>query len=265
MPFVNVQGNSVFYHQNGDYQPNRPTLLFVHGAGGTGENWHNQLSGIKGYNLIAPDLPGHGLSNGSAADTIIAYREFIWEVAKALDLESFTIVGHSMGGAIAMELALAYPNALQGQIIVGSGARLKVNPKMLEKLSMNIHPLEIVKYSYSLSTSKEILEKANEEMKTVPTEVYLADFRACNNFNLMERVKEINVPTLIICGQDDQMTPVKYSEHLSQELSASTVVLISNAGHMSMIEQPQQVNKAIQDFMSELTRDSISSRSLSIE
>lgn len=256
MPFVDIQGKNVFYNQNSDYQVNRPTLVFVHGAGGTSKNWANQLSGIKGYNLIAPDLSGHGLSGGSAADTIMAYREFIWGFAKALGLESFVIVGHSMGGAIAMELALAYPQALKGQIIVDSGARLRVSPKTLDVLSRNLHPLEDVKYYYSPTASREVLGRASEEMKTVLPEVYFADFRACDNFNIMDRMNNIRIPTLIICGQEDQMTPVKYSEYLFKALKRSILVYISDAGHMSMLEQPQQVNKAIQDFMLQITKDS---------
>ncbi|MDP4160924.1 MAG: alpha/beta hydrolase [Bacillota bacterium] len=249
MPFLNVQGNKVYYSQNGNYRTDRPTILFIHGAGGSCSNWAHQLTRIKGYNLIAPDLPGHGLSQGSAADLISAYREFIWMFAQALDQGPYVIVGHSMGGAITMELALAYPDILKGQIIVDSGARLRVNPDILAMLSRNEHPLEMVKYSYSLTAPQEVLEHASVEMKKVPTEVYLRDFRACDKFNIIDRVRSINIPTLIICGQDDQMTPVKYSEFLSNELRRSTIVLISNAGHMSMIEQPEQVNKSIIDFL----------------
>lgn len=249
MPFVSLRGHKAFYYQNSDYEIKRPNLILIHGAGGTGRNWVNQLSKIKGYNLIAPDLPGHGLSEGSPADTVAVYQEFIEDLARVLNLKSYVIAGHSMGGAIALQTALANPQALNGQIIIDSGARLKVNPKMLEALSKKKYPLEIVKYSYFSMIAREVLEQACEEMKTVPTEVLLADFQACDQFNIMDRVKQISTPTLIICGQDDRMTPVKSSEYLAQEIRGSKFILISEAGHMSMLEQPQQVNKVIQDFL----------------
>jgi len=251
VPYINIQGKSTYYHQNFDFQADLPTVLFIHGAGGSGKKWTCQLAGIQGHNLIALDLPGHGRSEGSAADNIIAYREFVWSFAQALKLRMFFIVGHSMGGGIALELALAYPEAINGLIIVASGARLRVNPAVLEVLAKGEHPLENLKYSYSFNVNPDVLEKAAEEMKNVPTDVYLADFRACNEFNIMDRVKNISNPALIICGQDDQMTPLKYSKFLHKELSHSIIALITDAGHMVMIEQPDQVNAAINNFLTQ--------------
>ncbi len=249
MPSINIQGKSIYYHLTKEFQADLTTLLFVHGAGGTGKNWIYQLEGIEGYNLMALDLPGHGRSEGTATGSIIAYREFVWSFIQAFKLGPLVIVGHSMGGAIALELALAYPKALKGLIIVDSGARLRVNPLLLETLSRGKHPQGNVKFSYSFNVSSDILEKAAEEMKGVPTEVYLADFTACNEFNLMDRVRNILLPALIICGQEDQMTPVKYSKYLHNELAHSTIALISDAGHMAMLEQPDQVNRAINNFL----------------
>lgn len=251
MPFIDILGKSTYYHQGSDYNVDLPTLLFVHGAGGTGKNWVHQLAGIKGYNLIALDLPGHGRSEGSAAESITVYSEFVWSFAQTLELGSFVIAGHSMGGAIVLELALAYPEALKGLIIVDSGARLRVSPALLEIFSKGEHPLGNVKYSYSFNVSRDILEKAAEEMKDVSTEVYLADFRACNEFNILDRIQNITNPSLVICGKDDQMTPVNYSEFLHKELTNSTLALITDAGHMAMLEQPDQVNRAINHFLAQ--------------
>lgn len=98
MPFIDVQGKNVYYQQHSEFRPDRSTILFVHGAGGTGNRWVNQLSGIASYNLIALDLPRHGLSEGEAIDSILIYKEFVWQFVQALELESFVIAGHSMGG-----------------------------------------------------------------------------------------------------------------------------------------------------------------------
>lgn len=241
----------MYYDQNFSFQADLPTLIFVHGAGGSGKKWTYQLEGIQDYNLIALDLPGHGGSEGSAADNIIAYREYVWSFIQALKLKKFVIAGHSMGGGVALELALAYPEALQGLIIVASGARLRVNPAVLDALARGEHPFESLKFSYSPKINPDVLVKAANEMKNVPTDVYLADFMACNELNIMDRVNKISIPTLIICGQDDQMTPPKYSEFLHRELSHSTIARIPDAGHMVMIEKPDLVNAAIIKFLTQ--------------
>jgi len=249
VPYINILGKSTYYRQSCEFQAGLPTVVFVHGAGGTSGNWVCQLAGIEGYNLIAPDLPGHGRSEGSAIESITGYREFVWGFAQALELRMFYIVGHSMGGVIALDLGLEHSEALKGLIIIGSGARLPVSSSFLDLLSMGKHPLQIVKYSYSSNISPDILEKATQEMKSVPIEVYQADLQACNEFNIMDRVQDINNPTLVICGQDDQMTPPKYSKYLCKELPHSNITLITEAGHMAMLEQPDQVNKAIINFL----------------
>jgi len=249
VPFIDIQGKDTYYRQNGEISADRTSVIFVHGAGGTGKNWAYQLAGIDGYNLIALDLPGHGRSEGSADDVIQGYSEFIWSFAQALGLGQFVIVGHSMGGAIAMELALTYPKAIKGLIIVDSGARLRVNPYTFEVLSRGEHPLENIKNTYSEKASELVLKEAAEEMKTIPTGVFLADFKACNAFNIMDRIKEINHPALVICGEDDQMTPVKYSNYLADELRQSTLTIVQDAGHMAMLEQPDLVNQAMRSFL----------------
>lgn len=249
MPLINIEGISIHYQQSKVSSRVQTTIIFVHGAGGTWKNWAYQLSGIEGYNLIALDLPGHGRSEGSPADVIKNYSEFIGSFVKALNITQFIIAGHSMGGAIGMEFALTYPDALIGLIIVDSGARLRVNPKTLEVLSRGVHPIENIHYSYSRDISEVVLKQAVEEMRKIPTGVFLADFKACDGFNILDRVKTINLPALVICGEDDQMTPVKYSEFLAHELPQATISIIKSAGHMAMLEQPNLVNKSIQQFL----------------
>ena len=252
MPYINILGKRTYYHQGCDFQAGLSTILFVHGAGGTGENWLHQLAGIQGYNLIALDLPGHGLSEGSASDNIIVYRDFVWYFAQALKLGPFIMAGHSMGGAIALELALEFSEGIKGLIIVGSGAKLRVNQSILEALSRGIHPIKSVKYFYSNRTSTEIIEQAIIHMKNVPIEVYQADFKACNEFNIMDRIQNIINPALVICGEEDQMTPLKYSDYLCKALPHSTMSIVTDAGHLAMLEQPDQVNQAIISFLTQV-------------
>lgn len=248
MPFVELNGERFHYQEVGTAEAEQRTLLFVHGAGGSARKWEKQLTGLQGH-LIALDLPGHGESGGKAQDTVTGYRQFVWEFSQALGLKHFVLIGHSMGGAITLDFALHHPEVLEGIIIVDSGARLKVNPETLTVLAQGKHPVGNVKYMFAKNTPAEVLKQAARDMEQVPPPVYLADFQACDRFNVVDRVKNIKVPALILCGQDDLMTLPKFSEFLQKEIAGSHFVLIPNAGHMAMLEQPEMVNQAIEEFV----------------
>ncbi len=251
MPFIDVNGEQIHYQEAGSAEPEQRTILFVHGAGGSSKKWQDQLSKLTGC-LIAVDLPGHGKSEGKAQDSVAAYREFVWEFSQALGLSKFVLVGHSMGGGITLDFALHHAEVLEGMIIVDSGARLKVNPETLAVLAEGKHSVGNVKYMFASNTPAQVLEQAARDMEQVPPPVYLADFQACDRFNILDQVKNIKVPTLILCGQEDLMTLPKFSEYLRQEIADSHFVIIPNAGHMAMLEQPEIVNQAIAEFVGAL-------------
>jgi pimeloyl-ACP methyl ester carboxylesterase len=97
-----------------------------------------------------------------------------------------------------------------------------------------------------------MLEKGREEVLSTDPATYYADLSACNNFDVMDRLHEIQCPCLIICGSDDQLTPPKYSRFMQERLPQSEVVVIEGAGHMVMLEKPDQVNEAITKFIKSL-------------
>ncbi len=252
MPFVRIKRELIYYHQAGETGRADRTVVLVHGSGGTGRKWNAQLAGINGQRLIAPDLPGHGQSEGEARGSVAEYREFVSDFVKALDLKRFVIGGHSLGGAIALDFALTRQDLLDGLILVGSGGRLRVKPDLLEILARGEHPVGGLEYSYAFNVSADVLDKAAREMKGVPTSVFLADFRACDTFDVLDRLAGIRVPTLVICGKDDRMTPVKFSEYLIVHIPNAKLALVPDAGHMVMIEQPRVVNEHIAAFLDAL-------------
>ena len=89
-------------------------------------------------------------------------------------------------------------------------------------------------------------------MLRTPVPVIEGDLRACDGFDLMEQVQKITAPTLVICGTDDLMTPPKYAEYLHQKFKESQLALIPGAGHMVMLEKPDEVNQAIEVFLEPL-------------
>ena len=249
MPFMTIQNERIYYHQTGENGGAGRTVVLLHGAGGTGRRWNAQLAGIDGHWLIAPDLPGHGQSEGEVRSSVADYSEFVFDFMKALGLSRFVIGGHSLGGAIALDFTLTHPDPVEGMILVGSGGRLRVKPETLEILAKGEHPVVNVTHSYALNASAEILDRAAREMTDVPTSVYLADFKACDSFDVLDRLGDIRVPTLVICGKDDRMTPVKFSEYMSGRIPHAKLALVPDAGHMVMIEQSGLVNEHITAFL----------------
>ena len=251
MARTEVNGNFAFYA--GELIPHQPVLLFCHGAGGSHRHWLYQVEGLKdSATPLALDLPGHGASGGEAAGNIASYREFVRRFAAALKLNNFILAGHSMGGAIALDYALEYGSSLKGLILAGSGARLRVTPPLLNAFMSGRVPPEIVDFAYGPAAAEELLEKARQEAAAVPPQTYLADFTACNNFDCMERLEEIALPVLLLCGSSDGMTPLKYSHYLAERLPQAELVEVEGAGHMVMIEAPQKVNAAIASFLQKI-------------
>jgi pimeloyl-ACP methyl ester carboxylesterase len=201
---------------------------------------------LTGANLYAVDLPGHGRSGGEARRSIIDYVEFLSGFLEATGLARTTLVGHSMGGAIAQRFALEHPSKVDRLILVGTGARLRVLPSILEGLLKDFESTVQMMLGYAYS------ENASEELAN-PPHVLHGDFFACDEFDIMDRLGEIRCPTLLICGGQDQLTPPKYSQFLQERIADTRLTIIPGAGHMVMLEKPEEVNHAVEEFLKTTT------------
>lgn len=256
MPQVIIDGLS-FYYASGLPQGKEPrqTVLFVHGAGGSHRHWLYQLNDLQDeYMVLAVDLPGHGRSQGKSASSIASYREFIRSFAEKLIGHPFFLAGHSMGGAITLDFARCYPEMLAGMILIGTGARLKVLPSILESFAKGEYYSDFIKFAYGPHAPASLLESAYREMYEVPPSVYYDDLCACNGFDLMKELSGINVPALVISADQDMLTPVKYGRYLQENLPRAEHEVISGAGHMIMLEKPEEVNRAIRHFLEQRTK-----------
>ncbi len=256
MPYIVVDGQRLFYqaHRDGGEREG-PPLLLIHGAGGTYLHWPPQLRHLPGVDVYALDLPGHGRSEGPGRRSIAAYREVVHAFSHALGLGRFVLGGHSMGGAVAQDYALAYPGRLAGLILVASGARLRVAPAILNGLRDDFPATVrlIADWAYGASPSERMRRLYAERLLDNDPRVLQGDYAACNDFDLMDRVQRIAAPTLIICGEADRLTPPKYSQYLSQQIPGARLHLLSGAGHMLMLEQAERVTEIIADFLAHLS------------
>jgi len=221
------------------------TLLFVHGAGGGRVTWQLQLKHFK--DAHAMELPGHPV--GSGCNTIEEYVQHVERYIATNHVNHQILVGHSMGGAIAIEYALRNPE-LTGLVLVGTGARLRVRQDILTMILQNFQEASemIAKLSVAPDCDSFILERIRDQLLKVRPEVVYGDFSACNKFDRTNDVQRISCPVLVLCGAKDQLTPVRYSEYLHQKIENSRLVVVSDAGHSVMLERHREFNSALEDF-----------------
>jgi len=249
MPRVEVGGRECFYLESGARDAPVP-VLFLHGSGGSSHHFVPQMAlGGAGVRVCAPDLPGHGRSAGVPCDRVDLYREWVREFAGAIGWSGFFLAGHSLGGAIALDYARSYPEDLAGLILIGTGARLRVAPAILDAFGGGRPYPELVDWAYGPGTPAALREKARQEVATVDPAVYFADFSACNAFDAMNDLPGIGIRTLVLVGTADRLTPPKYALYLAEHLPRAVLVTIEEAGHMSMLEKPERVNEAIAGFV----------------
>lgn len=225
-------------------------LVFVHGAGSSGTIWRSQKRYFsKTYPVTTIDLPGHGENTGDSRDSIEAYVE---DVRAALQhLEDVVLIGHSMGGAITMVYALEYP--LRACVLAATGAKLRVFPAVLEKIRSNYEETVDFILEYALhSKTEQLMKQSKEEMLATSPDVMYRDFSACDAFDLMHTIQTLSIPTLVVCGDQDMLTPVKYSQYLAEKIQSSRLEIIKDCGHMLMLEKSDSFNQILAQFLSEL-------------
>lgn len=248
IPIEELKEEIFYTHQAGDRKRN---LVYIHGAGGNHLYWPHQLRRMRGADVYALDLPGHGRSQGKGRSSIAAYRDFVLAFLGALGLSRATLVGHSMGGAIVLDFALHYPASLEGIILAGSGARLRVAPAILESILQDFEVAVrlICDYAYAPAAPAQLVRLGRRQMLRTDPRVLYGDFVACDAFDVMDRLGEIHCPTLIICGTEDRLAPPKYSTFLREHIAGAQLLLVEGAGHMVMLEQPEVVSRGIAQFM----------------
>ncbi len=256
---VEVRGRKINFRE-GRMSSEVKNLIYIHGSGGSGEIWRRQLDSVGGY---AIDLPGHGESDDFEINSVEDYADVVAEAVgavKALEseegVEKAVFAGHSLGGAIAQMLYFRHPELVEKLILVGTGARLRVHPKILNGLKEEFEATAdmLVEWMFSKKfESGKVRQEVRDEIIRCGNKITLRDFLCCDNFDLLEDYKagriKVEVPVLLIVGTDDIMTPPKYSEFFRQVIPDSRMVVVEGAGHMIMVEKPREVSDAIREFL----------------
>lgn len=255
MPTLAIHNQRLHYSEHrGDPEGRRCPLVLVHGAGGSFYHWPPALRRLPGHDVYALDLPGHGRSEGPGREHIADYAEVVDAWAAALGLRSFVIAGHSMGGGIALTLALDYNERLAGLALISSAARLRVNPAILSGLQADPAAIssQIVEWVYGPRAAPEQRRQYGRNLLAVDRETLLGDWLACDRFDVRDRLAEVDKPTLILAGTLDVMTPPRAASFLAEHIAGADLTWLEGIGHMAPIEAPALVAAAVSGFLAAL-------------
>ena len=213
-----------------------------------------------GYRVMALDLPGHGKSDGPALDNVDAMADWLRGIIEATrcDAPSVTLVGHSMGTLICLSFAARYPDLADKLVLLGTSAPMPVADVLLNAAQDNDHAAidmantwshgqrSLLGASDNPGTSN--LHMGERLLERMGDDVYFKDFSACNGFT-SEHYDAIHLPTLIITGDEDKMTPPRAGVAVADLLKNSQLTHLQGCGHLMMGEQPNQVLDALSGFV----------------
>jgi len=228
-------------------------LIFIHGSGNTARVWRYQIQHFT--NAEAVNLPGH-LSPAEPCTSVEDYVAWLHGYIREQGYSAPVLAGHSLGGAIVQMYALKEPDGVRAIILAGTGARLRVAPQYLAAMQDGIDRpstwlQDFVAPQYGRINS-ELKKELLAETAKVGAKVQLNDFLCCDKFDMMEKVHQIKVPTLVLCGSDDVLTPPKYSSYLAARIEGAKLTVVDGGSHYFFAEKPGVVNQAIEQFLRDL-------------
>jgi pimeloyl-ACP methyl ester carboxylesterase len=259
--YVQIDGAAVHYlHTGPTTLPDVPPaldhgalLVLLHAAGSNAGMWRRQLVGLAGrHSVMALDLPGHGRSSGiDGPASIEASADVVLRVLEAVTRRPCVLVGRSMGGAVALLVAARAPERLRGLILACTAACFALPDEMIataRAVASGRLPQQFGTETFSPSTGMDVMREAwMEQVKTDPR-VRLTDLLACKAFDGRPLLPRIAVPTLVVAGADDTLTPVACAEELVGGITGARLEVIAQAGHQMPLEQSEQFNSLAGDF-----------------
>ena len=258
--FVELDGRRVSYLTAGDSAA-APSILLIHGSGVSAGAWVNQLRGLlTAFRVAAIDLPGHGKSDPIPRASVEEYAETVAMFLEALGSGPVLVVGHSLGGAIAIALAAQRPHAVTGLVLLASCAKLPWVDSSWGRLLPYV-PGPLWK-TFFISTAQKLLfargvpghavSLGMQELRSCRAETILKDLQAAKAMDLTQQATGLDVPTLILCGSQDRLTPPALSADLKGLIPGSRLTLVEGAGHMLLLEVPTRVNEEVLNFAKSL-------------
>ncbi len=256
-----VNGVRAFAATGGrDFNSKEPTVVLIHGAGFDHTAWalHSRWFAHHGFSVLVPDLPGHGRSAGLALRSIAEMSDWIAALLAAAGAAKAHLIGHSMGSLIALETAARHPEKVSALGLIGTAATMTVGPDLLKAAEAN-DPAAIDMVSiWGLGFAAELGGSrapglwmhggAQRVLQHCASGVLYFDLAACNAYSgALAAAAKVAVPTTVILGERDMMTPAKAGKALAAAIAGARTIVLPGAGHMLMMERPDELLTAIRE------------------
>lgn len=241
------------------FDPDSNVVVLVHGAGGDHTVWKYQTRFLAhhGFAPLAIDLPGHGQTPGPFRPSVEEQASWFVGWLKESIGVPVTVVGHSMGSLIALLAAASGEDVVKSVVLAGTTERMAVHPDLLSSSAEGTDDcLKLLRSWMHADPAGGHVEPGmwlnGQDWTTTTANGFAAlnnDFHACNDFVAGNAASAIEVPTLVIAGEKDRMTPPRFGRALADRIEGSQFELIKDAGHMMMVEQSQRFNNVLTSFL----------------
>lgn len=256
---LQVSGREVFVATGGrDFDPTVPAVVLIHGAGFDHTAWalHSRWFAHNGFSVLVPDLPGHGRSAGPVLSSIAEMADWTAALLNAAGAKRAHLIGHSMGSLIALETAARHPDHVSALSLIGTAATMTVGQDLLKAAEANDQAAIDMVSIWGLGFSAELGGSlapglwmhggAQRTLQHCAPGVLHSDLAACNAYaNALTAAAKVAVPTTVILGERDMMTPAKAGKALAAAIPNARTVVLAGAGHMMMSERPDELLAAI--------------------
>ena len=238
-----IDGRAVaFRHESGA----GPSLVCVHGSADNHHVYDRLLDAMPGRDRYAINLPGRAGTDGPALGTAAEMEACLSRFLETELQGNYLVVGHSLGGAVAIEHALSpRSTGLVGIVLLATGARLRVHPMILELFEQVAQSGAAIPALppglYEQGTDPDLVTESSKHRELTPIETAGTDWRAANCFDRMQDLRKIRVPALIVAGTQDALTPAKYAQFLAAEIPNSQLHILEGAGHMLVMERAVEI------------------------
>ena len=257
--FIEVRGQKTYAATGGkEFDPSLPTVMFVHGSGLDHRSWALQTRwfAYHGYSVLAPDLPGHSLSDGDPLESIEDMGAWLADFLRAAKVGKVHAVGHSQGFLDVLELANQAPELLKSITGVGTSNEIPVNPALIDAAAKSAGQAAEMLLMWGFGPDAQFGISAVPGMQPIAigrqimaSNPLYEDLVACGNYSKGAEVsKSIEVPAQMVLARKDRLTPVKAGMATAELLNAN-VTIIERYGHMLPIEAPKQTLHKLRELI----------------
>jgi pimeloyl-ACP methyl ester carboxylesterase len=250
---VQVAGRSIFYEASGLAEAG-PTVLFLHESGGSSQTFHAQLVGVaQAARCLAPDLPGHGRSEGLGCRSIAHYREEILAFLDALAIRwPVVLAGVCLGSAIAIDLAAHAPHRVAGLVLSGLARSGRADAQVRSAAARGEAPDAFIIDLFGKGVPQRLLDARLKRWRLTSPTVRHGDLTALSEYDMVEGLGRIPHPTLVAMGEEDRLFSATDIEAITSHAAYARLVTIPRAGCLAAMERPGAYNEAVTLFLRQL-------------